>query len=94
LKQRHGYGPFNWDDVVGIPEDKDFADTYYLLYFGIFRPLFREYYFDDVTEYEVEVIDTWNMTIINCGIFKGKIHVDLPGKQYMAIRIKKYGNSN
>jgi hypothetical protein len=94
LKQRHGYGPFNWDDVVGIPEDEDFADTYYLIYFGIFRPSFREYYFDDVTEYEVEIIDTWNMTITSCGIFKGKIHVDLPGKEYIAIRIKKYEARN
>jgi hypothetical protein len=36
----------------------------------------------------VEVIDTWEMTIKNLGIFKGKFRVELPGKEYMAVRIR------
>ena len=39
-------------------------------------------------DYEVEIIDTWNMTIVSAGIHRGVTRVDLPGKQYMAIRIK------
>jgi hypothetical protein len=37
----------------------------------------------------VEVIDTWKMTVKNLGVMRGKMRVDLPGKEYMAIRIRK-----
>jgi hypothetical protein len=53
------------------------------------RPSFRDYYFNDNKEYQVEVIDTWEMTIKNCGTFKGKFRVELPGKEYMAVRIRE-----
>lgn len=53
------------------------------------RPSFREYYFDDETQFRVKVIDTWNMTVEDRGVFKGKFKVELPGKPYMAIQIKK-----
>lgn len=90
LRQPDGtFVPFSWDDVVGIPEETQYANAYYLLYFGIFRPSFRDYYFADNGLYEAEVIDTWDMTITKLGEFKGKIHVDLPGKEYMAVRIRK-----
>ncbi len=80
---------FAWDDEVAVPVDGAYRGTYFLLYFGYFRPAFREYLLDNENEYEVEVIDTWEMTIKKAGTFKGKIHVDLPGKEYMAIRIRK-----
>jgi len=64
-------------------------DSYYLVYFGIFRPSFRIYHFDDINTYEVEVIDTWDMTVTKAGSFKGRFRVELPGKEYMAVRIKK-----
>ncbi|MDR1639037.1 MAG: DUF5605 domain-containing protein [Clostridiales bacterium] len=82
-------GTFSWDDVVGVPEDFKCAGTYFLIYFGIFRPSFRDYFFDESTEYEIEVIDTWDMTILSLGKKNGRIHIDLPGKEYMAIRIRK-----
>ncbi len=34
------------------------------------------------------LIGTWEMTIIEAGVFKGKFTVELPGKEYMAIRIR------
>lgn len=49
----------------------------------------REYHIDDETEFEVEVIDTWNMTIEKKGIFKGKFRIDLPGREYMAVRVRE-----
>jgi len=55
------------------------------------RPFFREYYFDEETEFEVKVIDTWEMTTEERGTFKGKFRVDLPGKPYMAVQIRKRG---
>ena len=44
---------------------------------------------NDETEYEVKVIDTWEMSVDSRGIFKGKFRVELPGKFYMAVQIKK-----
>ena len=53
------------------------------------RPSFRELYFDEETEYRAEVIDTWNMTIEEAGVWKGRFQVPLPGREYMAIRLTK-----
>ena len=39
--------------------------------------------------WQVEVIDTWNMTIDNRGVRSGKFRVELTGEPYMAIRLKK-----
>lgn len=66
---------------------------YQIYYYGFMRPSFREFYFDDVTEYEAEIIDTWNMTITKEGVYKGKFRINLPGTQYMAIRLKKVKTS-
>ena len=40
----------------------------------------------------MEVIDTWNMTIDDRGIMKGRFHLDLPGKEFTAIRVVKVKN--
>ena len=89
----HGIKPLKreWDEICGIPEDGSKARKtgYYLIYYSFMRPSFREFYLDDENTYEAEVIDTWNMTIEKAGTFKGKFKVMLPGRQYMAIRIRK-----
>jgi hypothetical protein len=80
---------FNLNERRTAVEEAVFnEENYRLLYFGIACPAFKKFYFDDVNEYEVEVIDTWEMTIEKIGIFKGKFEVKLPGKEYMALRIK------
>lgn len=95
LKETPGIGlapkSLHWDDVCGIPEDVTLAKHtgYHLCYSGFMQPSFREFYFDETTEYEAEVIDTWNMTIQKAGTYKGKFTVQLPGRQYMAIRLYK-----
>ena len=63
--------------------------SYYRFYYSFMRPSFREFYLDDETEFEVEVIDTWECTIEKKGRFKGRFQVELPGKQYMAIRLRR-----
>lgn len=73
-----------WDEVCGVPEN---GDGYYLFYYSFMRPSSRDYYFDDDTYYNVEVIDTWNMTVEKAGRFKGKFTVKLPAKQYIAVKI-------
>lgn len=82
-----------WDEVCAVPEKERMlpAKSYYLFYYSFMRPSFREYYFDEETEFEVKVIDTWEMTTEERGTFKGKFRVDLPGKPYMAVQIRKRG---
>ena len=82
------------DEIVAkVDQLFDRAD-YYLYYYNIMRPSFREFRFNDDNEYQVEVIDTWEMTIEDRGCFKGKFRVELPGKEYMAIRIRKVNFSD
>lgn len=80
-----------WDEVAAVPECEFMkpVKSYYLFYYSFMRPSFREFHFDDETPFEVTVIDTWEMTRETIGTFKGKFRVQLPGKQYMAIQIKK-----
>lgn len=79
------------DDICAVPEDFCLAKKtgYQLYYYSFMQPLFQSFYFDDETEYYVQVIDTWNMAIENVGIKKGRFQVKLPGRPYMLIRIKK-----
>lgn len=85
------YEKCGWDEVCAVPEEEFMSPvkSYYLYYYSFMRPSFREYYFDDETAYEVKVIDTWEMTVESKGIFTGKFRVELPGKAYMAVQIKK-----
>ncbi|MCL2840178.1 MAG: DUF5605 domain-containing protein [Defluviitaleaceae bacterium] len=80
-----------WDIPVGGIENK-----VYIAYFGFSRPKFRAFHSDHPYlgrsnfpegNYKVEIIDTWNMTITDCGVMaREDLYVDLPGKQYMAVR--------
>lgn len=93
LKETPGLGlapmEAKWDEVAARVESIPFHDEgYYLYYYGFNRPSFREYYYDDEHTYEAEVIDTWNMTITKAGIFKGKFILNLPGREYIAVRIR------
>ncbi|QIZ07557.1 DUF5605 domain-containing protein [Priestia megaterium] len=75
----------SWDaPAAGIP------DEYYLFYYGFNQPRFREYRMKPGTKYKVEVIDTWNMTINELEeIYEGKFRIELPGRQYMAVRMSR-----
>jgi hypothetical protein len=58
------------------------------MYFGLTRPLFRHVTLPYGRRYRVDVIDTWNMTIDSLpGIHEGSFRVDLPGREFMALRI-------
>lgn len=90
-----GLAPYDlgWDEVCAVSEEttqqiKTVKD-YYLIYYSFMRPSFREYHFDDTTRFRVRVIDTWNMTIEDRGLAQGRFTIELPGKPYMAVQIKK-----
>ena len=86
------YEKKGWDEIAAVPENTP-ADgspkDYYLYYFSFMRPSFRDFYFDDETKYRVRVLDTWNMTAEDCGVHQGKFRIQLPGRQYMAVQIRK-----
>jgi hypothetical protein len=79
-----GFNPY-WDVTVGtIKED------YFLFYFGFNQPTFRTFNLNKENKYKVEVIDTWDMTITELqGTYSGEFRIEMPGKQYMAIRMTK-----
>jgi hypothetical protein len=89
----HGLMPITqaWDEVCATVDSALSSwkpiKEYYLYYYGFNRPSFREFYYDDKTQFDVEVIDTWEMTITKKGTYKGKFRIDLPGKEYMAVRV-------
>lgn len=83
--RRHEIG---WDIVAAVPQQMNTLGQYYLIYFGFNRPAYRTFHFDDHTQYRVEVIDTWGMTIKDAGVHQGKFTIPLPAKQYMALRIQ------
>lgn len=95
LKETPGLGlkyvKKEWDCITAVPEDDEIAEEtgYRIDYYSFMRPGFREFDFKDDKERDVEIIDTWNMTIKKVGTFKGKFRVDLPTKQYLAIRLRK-----
>ena len=82
-----------WSEVCAVPDASltEFvkAKDYYLIYYSFMQPAQKQYYLDDETEYRLKVIDTWNMTIEDRGIVRGRFTVSLPGRPYMAIQLKK-----
>ena len=89
-----------FDEAVGIPYRTEevprhpfldpiiYAD-YELHYYGFTRPSNKEFEFPEDRKFSVEVIDTWNMTITDVGIHSGYTRIELPGREYMAIRIRR-----
>jgi hypothetical protein len=65
-------------------------DEYYITYFGFFQPSFKTFKYRPGLRFEAEVIDTWNMTIEKLpGVYEGSFRIELPGRPYMAIRLKR-----
>lgn len=60
---------------------------YILLYFGKRQAQYRMVELPEHSDYKVELIDTWNMTITPLeGTYRGKCRIELEGKPYMALR--------
>jgi len=61
---------------------------FYLEYYGFGQPIFREVTLPPGHEYQVDIIDTWNMTIDTLpGTYTGTFRVDLPGREFIALRM-------
>ncbi|MFD0695960.1 DUF5605 domain-containing protein [Paenibacillus sp. GCM10027628] len=76
---------FKWDAAAGGVDSE-----YYWVYFGQSRPVFRMLQLPEGLRFEIDLIDTWNMTVSRMeGVYQGACRVDLPAKPYMALRIRK-----
>ncbi len=85
LGLRRGMGMF--DETVGVP-DAVMLGGYEIHYYGFGRPSFRDFYKPE-GEWKAEIIDTWEMTVTDAGVHSGKFRIQLPGKEYMAVRLTR-----
>lgn len=78
--------PSDWDLPWG-----GVAGEVLLAYFGFNRPSFRQLVLPE-GDFELDVIDTWNMTVEPVpGVHRGSVRVELPSRQYMAVRARRVG---
>lgn len=79
-------------DLAGTPDTFPPA-PYHLYYYGYRCPSYADYFLpEDGRDYEVEIIDTWEMTITSAGTYPGgKLRIQLPGKSFIAVRIYEKG---
>ncbi len=79
--------PSDWDVSWGGA-----AGSYVLLYFGGARPSFRDVAIPEGMTVEIDVIDTWAMTVDRQpGEHSGSVRVNLPARPYCAIRLRSVG---
>lgn len=76
--------PSAWDAPTGGVE------AHRITYFGFERPRYRVIQTPPETEWNVDVIDTWNMVVEELqGTFVGRFTIELPGREYMAVRLRR-----
>lgn len=79
-----------FDEVVAIPEGEDAENPSLRVYYHSFmQPSFREYSLPEGVKWQVEVIDTWNMTREDMGVQEGRFTIPLPGRSFMAIFMRR-----
>lgn len=66
------------------------AGQYYLYYYGLQQPAIGHYALPGDGDFRIELIDPWAMTIEPFdGVYRGNVQVDLPGRPYLAVRIRR-----
>ncbi|MCL2775389.1 MAG: DUF5060 domain-containing protein [Oscillospiraceae bacterium] len=76
--------------VMAEPEDAYANPGYFIVYFGVSQSGFYDFQSDKETSYRAEIIDAWNMTITDAGVYKSGSRINLPRKPYLALRLKEY----
>lgn len=77
-----------FDEVVGCAFDAPM--DYQIHYFGFCQPGNRTLFLPEDGLFDVDIIDTWNMTVTSAGSHRGTACIELPGRQYMAIRVSRH----
>ena len=84
--------PGSFDETCAVLEGPQAlaggAQPLYLYYYGFGRPSFRDFFIDEATAYRAEILDTWNMTATDAGVHRGRFRLKLPGRPYMAVRLR------
>jgi hypothetical protein len=63
--------------------------AYYLAYFGFMQPRRRTFVLPPDVRFRVDVLDTWQMTVTPVpGTFAGTFRIDLPGRPFIAVRLR------
>ncbi len=86
----HGLKPYDikgFDDSGVTVENSIYTNKYFIFYADRNCPSFKVFHFDDTTTFNVELIDTWNMTIKDLGEFECKFKINMSSQEYMALRI-------
>jgi len=66
-----------------------------ICYFSFAQPAKRSFMLPPDKKYEIEVIDTWNMTIEKLeGTYSGRVEIKLPGRPYVAVRFTMVGDGS
>lgn len=78
--------PSLFDETVATESGMIQPAEYYLYYYGANRPLEREFRLPETKKYRAQLIDTWNMSIEECGEVSGRFVLKMTGKPYMAAR--------
>jgi len=82
----HGLTP---SSLNGFSAVAGVEGEYYLAYTGISQSASKDLELPEDGVFKIDVIDTWEMTIISmAGMFTGNCTVALPGKPYIALRIR------
>ncbi len=65
------------------------VEDYFLFYFGMHQPRFREFRLPDGS-YRIDLLDTWNMSIQPLTQdARGEVRIELPRRKYLAVRIQR-----
>jgi len=68
------------------------GDSYFLIYLGSGQPAYKNLTLPEGRRYEADIIDAWDMTVTRAGgACEGACRIELPGKPYIAIRLRKIG---
>ena len=77
-----------WDELAATVDTMG-DSGYYLYYYGFLRPSRRTFSFPENVKLEAEIIDTWNMTVTPAGTHTGRFTLELPRREYMAVRLRR-----
>lgn len=79
-----------WDEMAATVEGYEGkAAPAYLYYYSFMRPSYRDFRVPEGTAYQVDLIDTWNMTRTDCGVREGQFRVRMPARCFMAVYMKR-----
>ncbi len=81
-----------WNPIPGAWDapSAGIQDEYIIHYYGFNQPRFKVYRMKEGLRYNIDVIDTWGMTVTRLdGEYEGTFRVELPARPYIAVRMIK-----